>query len=422
MKKILCLVLALLLALSCTAGWAEGEDAELTAFLQITGEKPVPVYENPSDAKEADFLQPGQLCGLVDEAEDGGIRWFHVVYVNNAGKGADGFIHAESAERLTAGRFREIMEDPAKANEAMDLLEAVKAYLNELSSGGSAAGGTQAGAGSAGSLSGKFRTFFDEAMKALNGVFGMDVDGELEKVSDMTKEIAGKAVDTGVDVISTAVDGTERLAEDVSGVVGEKLEEALPGLKEDVDGLLDTGKELFDSAREKVGELPETQEETLARLDELLGELKDMYDSVREKAGEFASDASDQVRDAVTEKVPETQEDISAALNGLLERVEELEKKASEGWDSVQEEGKETYEGINEDVADAAEAVSNKFDGVLQQVRDYLDKEEINEDLNNMDDFVSLISALYQKDGALGGTAETLQILDVALNYLLGGE
>jgi hypothetical protein len=59
---------------------------------------------------------------------------------------------------------------------------------------------------------------------------------------------------------------------------------------------------------------------------------------------------------------------------------------------------------------------------VLQQVRDYLDKEAIDEDLNNMNDFVSLISALYQKDGALGGTAETLQILDVALNYLLGGE
>ena len=145
MKKLLCWLTVLALLVCCAGGLAETADGnEKTAFLQITGSAPVPVYREITDTEKADELQPGQLCGLVDDVTtETGIRWYQIIYLNAAKKGAVGYIRPEYAHRLTLAEFNALAQDPAKANEAMDLLDAVNASLK--SGNGSIAAAAGAG-------------------------------------------------------------------------------------------------------------------------------------------------------------------------------------------------------------------------------------------------------------------------------------
>ena len=72
MKKIICLILATLMAVIGVCCLAEGKDEnEETAFLQIKEGVTAKVYRSAGDAEANDSLKSGSFCGLIEETTQG---------------------------------------------------------------------------------------------------------------------------------------------------------------------------------------------------------------------------------------------------------------------------------------------------------------------------------------------------------------
>ena len=307
MKKLVCILLALILALGCTAVCAEeSDDTEKTSLLVILGEEgddPAPVYKEKEDTEAAALLKPGCLCGLVLDLTEQGENWFFIVYLNEKKESAAGYVAADRAKILTPAEFRELMQDPAKANEMMDLMDAVTAYLHAANgnqdAGGGAAGGTDSG------IKDKISGFYNKAMDALKELYSMDFSDELGQISAMGKEIADKAADVGMDLLDTAVDaGADLLgtaadtAGQVIGNVGRELKEQLEdgNLSDPVDEMISLLDETMEKIRETETGLPEINTE----------EFRDQMKDLNNKLGDAAGDAGD----ALLEK-----------MNGLMDQA-----------------------------------------------------------------------------------------------------
>ena len=251
MKKLVCWMMTLALLLSCAGGLAEtAAGNEMTSFLQITGSAPVPVYEKITDTEKADELQPGQLCGLLDDlTTEEGVRWYQIVYMNKSNKSAVGYVRPEYAHQLTLAEFNALSADPAKANEAMDLLSAVDASLKGESGTGSSGSATPAGTESAageaeGGKSAQagtdlFKEFYASAMKALDKVFNMDVTGAISEVTNQARNVAGKAVDAGLDILGFSLSGVKGLVTILSSEAANRIAGAAPALGKKLGEVLD---------------------------------------------------------------------------------------------------------------------------------------------------------------------------------------
>ena len=228
MKKLICLMLAVMLAAAAGCLAESGDENEKTAFLQIKEGITAEVVRAAGDTEGIDTLKSGQFCGLIEETEHEGILWFHVFYLNSRQQGATGYIRAEEAEQLTSEKLKELMEDPDRANEILDLIDALNDYLNSGNAGSSAAGKEPAADGGNGSgtegKAGKSRMeqLYKEVMDALTQVFNTDLSAEWEKAETAGKEAARKAAEAGQDMLDAVKDGAIDLFNKAKDA-GEKL-------------------------------------------------------------------------------------------------------------------------------------------------------------------------------------------------------
>lgn len=311
MRKGICLLLVIMMVTACVCAFAEegagGENAsEETSFLVIQGEDPVPVYESVADREKADELKPGQVCGLIREVTEAGVKWFHIVYVNSARKGASGFICPDQARILSLAEFKKLLGDSDKANEVMDLLDAVEEYLDSVSAE-KEAGNSVAGNETANHTAGAFRDFYNQGMKALQDAFSLDFSEDLKQLEEKEKELAGKAADAVTDIVETVADGAEKL----------------------MDTAVDSAESLKEAAEEEIrkhaeGTLPEAAEDISALLDDVLDMIRDV------ESGELAEADWQGVQDRLQELNGKLGEVTGDAGEVLQEKLEEILDRAEE--------------------------------------------------------------------------------------------
>ena len=394
MKKLLCWLTVLALLVCCAGGLAETADGnEKTAFLQITGSAPVPVYREITDTEKADELQPGQLCGLVDDVTtETGIRWYQIIYLNAAKKGAVGYIRPEYAHRLTLAEFNALAQDPAKANEAMDLLDAVNASLKSGSGSvaaaagaGNAAAGGDKSSGTEGEKSAQagtdlFREFYTSAMKALDQVFNMDVTGAIGDAAAHARDIAGKAVGAGLDILGSALGGVKGLVTDLTGDAEKKIAGAAPDLEK------------------KLGEVLETAGDRIGKVGE---KAKERIGGIADAAGDGLGKIGDQAKDAVGGIADAAKDGIGKAWDTARDTAGELAGQATDGLgqvlDTTREVVGEAGEKIQQEIADKAPVIASDFTELLAALRDSISgvKETAGETL---EDWVDDINALFPED------------------------
>ena len=390
MKKLLCWLTILTLLVCCAGGLAETADGnEKTAFLQITGSAPVPVYREITDTEKADELQPGQLCGLVDDVTtETGIRWYQIIYLNAAKKGAVGYIRPEYAHRLTLAEFNALAQDPAKANEAMDLLDAVNASLKSGSGSvaaatgaGNAAAGGDKSSGTEGEKSAQagtdlFREFYTSAMKALDQVFNMDVTGAIGDAAAQARDIAGKAVGAGLDILGSALGGVKGLVTDLTGDAEKKIAGAAPDLEK------------------KLGEVLETAGDRIGKVGE---KAKERIGGIADAAGDGLGKIGDQAKDAVGGIADAAKDGIGKAWDTAGEFAGQATDGLSQVLDTTREVVGEAGEKIQQEIADKAPVIASDFTELLAALRDSISgvKETAGETL---EDWVDDINALFPED------------------------
>ena len=390
MKKLLCWLTVLALLVCCAGGLAETADGnEKTAFLQITGSAPVPVYREITDTEKADELQPGQLCGLVDDVTtETGIRWYQIIYLNAAKKGAVGYIRPEYAHRLTLAEFNALAQDPAKANEAMDLLDAVNASLKSGSGSvaaatgaGNAAAGGDKSSGTEGEKSAQagtdlFRGFYTSAMKALDQVFNMDVTGAIGDAAAKARDIAGKAVGAGLDILGSALGGVKGLVTDLTGDAEKKIAGAAPDLEK------------------KLGEVLETAGDRIGKVGE---KAKERIGGIADAAGDGLGKIGDRAKDAVGGIADAAKDGIGKAWDTAGELAGQATDGLSQVLDTTREVVGEAGEKIQQEIADKAPVIASDFKELLATLRDSISgvKETAGETL---EDWVDDINALFPED------------------------
>ena len=352
MKKLIAFILAMLMAAGCMSGIAEGTgSSEKTAFLRIREGVTAQVYASPGDETAADTLSGGRFCGLIEEKTEAGVAWFHVFYLNSRKEGATGYIHAEDAIQLREDELKAVLEDLGTSNDVLDLIDALNDYLGKQS-GSSAAGNDSSSRSSNGGATQKsgFADLYDQAMKALGQVFGTDVSGELEKISDAGKEIAGKAVGAGKD-----------LAEKAGKEVKKVIDDNLPKAKEEFDKLTDNAAEKFKELKDgPVKDLAENAGDALKSLKD--GPVKDLV----ENAGDALKSLKDGPVKNVLENISDTIESLKDGaakdlLDNVSDTIDSLKKDPAKVLKDTQEKMENLLDNLNKSLG---EGTGNALDGL----------------------------------------------------------
>lgn len=384
MRKIVCMLLAVLLALGCTWGTAgEADGSELTSFVLITGEEPVPVFAAAADSEPADTLQPNRICGLLDELTEQGTDWFHILYLDENKEGVTGYIRADQAKRLTTDEFSALLEDPDKANEALDLVE----YLRKAGkSGSSSSDGSDSGI----QIPENFREFYEAAMKALNAIFSLDITGDLEEVTELTKDAAGKAVDAGLEILDTAANGAGKLIEDVSEEAGQKISEKLPELTGDLDAVLQ-------SVTDTIGSL---EDQALSALDSMGDKAGSAVDSAGKKMTETIDSSADKATETIDSIGDKAADIIDSVGDTVKEKIPEAQKTAQDFLDKMDKASVET-----------AQELSDELDRLISEARATLDGTEI----TTVQMLIDTLPELYEENGFVNGTAQLVQFVNAII-------
>ena len=346
MKKLIAFILAMLMAAGCMSGIAEGTgSSEKTAFLRIREGVTAQVYASPGDETAADTLSGGRFCGLIEEKTEAGVAWFHVFYLNSRKEGATGYIHAEDAIQLREDELKAVLEDLGTSNDVLDLIDALNDYLGKQS-GSSAAGNDSSSRSSNGGATQKsgFADLYDQAMKALGQVFGTDVSGELEKISDAGKEIAEKAVGAGKD-----------LAEKAGKEVKKVIDDNLPKAKEEFDKLTDNAAEKFKELKDgPVKDLAENAGDALKSLKD--GPVKNVLENVSDTIESLKDGAAKDLLDNVSDTIDSLKKDPAKVLKDTQEKMENLldnlNKSLGEGTGNA-------LDGLGDKLAEAKKFISS---------------------------------------------------------------
>jgi ElaB/YqjD/DUF883 family membrane-anchored ribosome-binding protein len=310
MKKLICMILAVLMAAAGAGCFAEGTEDSVT-FLRIRENTTASVYATPGDPEVADALEGGSLCILVTETEAAGAAWYCVFYLNSRKEGATGYIKAEDAEKLSRDQLSELMNDLDQINKLLDLVDA----LNDYAGAGQEdvaqdETGNQGGKGS--SKSG-LEDLYNKAMDELAKLFSMDVASELEKISEVTEAAAEFAQDVGNQLLDAVAEGTADLLEKA----GEELEDKLPEAEKALDALKDGISDALDYVQGG------TMEEDL---DKLLDEVSDSLDSLQKDAEEKYAE----IEKDVQEKLDTLDKNFGKDTGDALDKINELVGKAQE--------------------------------------------------------------------------------------------
>ena len=335
MKKAMCILLAVLMVFSCLPVLAEGQNTgeEESAFLQVPGTEPVPVYEKTTDTEKSGSLEPGQLCGLLQEVTESGTNWYLVIYMDRAvkeeKKAAIGYVKADQLKRLTQAEFQALIADPDTLNEVLSLLEASEEYLS-----GSADETSQSSAAGQGGSSGKnalpatieeFRDFYKNTMNTLKDVFSKDLTAGLDNAMDQVKDLGKKAVDAGADIIESVADGAAKLANEVKDNVIPEISDALSDgfekAKDFVEEALPEAKEKVTDAVDSIKDaLPEDLNDALKDIRDNIGSMRDSLKDAIPDLKEKAIDLYDQFSDNTGDRIINASE----TLEGLIEKVSSM--------------------------------------------------------------------------------------------------
>ena len=316
MKKLICLILAVLMAAAGAGCFAEGTEETVT-FVRIRENTTAGVFEMPGDTEAADTLEEGSLCVLVAETEEAGTAWYNVFYLNSRKEGATGYIKAEDAEKLSREQLGELMNDPDQINKLLDLVEALSDYTGADKEQGVITGNRteDPGEGEKEPSGFAFEELYNKAMDELGKLFSTDAAAELEKISDVAKDAADKAKEAGKDLLDTAA------------------ESAGDFLKKAGDALDNAGEAVKDTLEKAGDDLKKELEDKLPEAEKALDSLK-----------EGVSDALDSVRDGT-----------------VKEDLEKLLDKVTDGLDSLKKDTEEKYQQIEKDVQEQLDTLNTDF-------------------------------------------------------------
>lgn len=343
MKKLICLILAVMMATAGISCFAEGTKESVT-FVRIHENTTADVYENPDDTEAADTLEGGSLCVLVAETRAAGTAWYKVFYQNSRKEGAVGYIQAEDADRLSREQLSELMNDPDQINKLLDLVKALNDYTDS-DTGEDLTGSKTDGNSGESSAGSALEDLYNKAMDELKNLFSVDVAGELEKISDITKGAADKVKEAGEELLETAAEDVEELMNQAGDALDKAAEE--------------WGGKLEKAGEDLKKELEEMLPEAEKALESLTDGISDAVDSVRDDTGEIDLD---KLLDNVSESLDTLQKNAE-------EKFSEIEKEIQEKLDALNKSlGKDTGDAldqINETVGKAQELLEN---GAIQNV------------------------------------------------------
>ena len=300
MKKTLCLMLTLLLALPFGYSLAEAAGDRVGSFLLIPEGEPVPVYTEITDAEPADALESGKLCGLLKEVSEQEVLWDLVVYADREKKAAIGYVRADQVILLATDEFQALMQSPEKMNEVLDLLQAIDEILSEKTQQTAAVSAGSGTGSSSGSQTPKktglpdFRAFYNTAMQSLDKILNAGLPPEIGNAADTVRDLTQRAVKAGADAANSAIGG-------ISGFIQENSGKVIPKATEDL-------KQILEKAGDSVSAFKENFENSL------LPEYK-------EKAGELYEQASELAGEGVT---------VTDVLQSWVEKATSLEGIASQ--------------------------------------------------------------------------------------------
>lgn len=272
MKKALCLMLTLLLALPFGYSLAEAAEDRVGSFLLIPEGEPVPVYTEITDAEPADALESGKLCGLLKEVSEQEVLWDLVVYADREKKAAIGYVRADQVILLATDEFQALMQSPEKMNEVLDLLQAIDEILSEKTQQTAAVPAGSGTGSSSGSQPPKktglpdFRAFYNTAMQSLDKILNAGLPPEIGKAADTVRDLTQRAVKGGADAANSAISGISGFIQENSGKVIPKATEDLKQILEKAGDSVSAFKENFENSllpeyKEKAGELYEQASE-----------------------------------------------------------------------------------------------------------------------------------------------------------------
>lgn len=272
MKKALCLMLTLLLALPFGYSLAEAAGDRVGSFLLIPEGEPVPVYTEITDAEPADALESGKLCGLLKEVSEQEVLWDLVVYADREKKAAIGYVRADQVILLATDEFQALMQSPEKMNEVLDLLQAIDEILSEKTQQTAAVPAGSGTGSSSGSQPPKktglpdFRAFYNTAMQSLDKILNAGLPPEIGNAADTVRDLTQRAVKAGADAANSAIGGISGFIQENSGKVIPKATEDLKQILEKAGDSVSAFKENFENSllpeyKEKAGELYEQASE-----------------------------------------------------------------------------------------------------------------------------------------------------------------
>ena len=343
MKKLICLILGILMAVGCFGALAESGE---TAFLQIKEDVTANVYENPGDAAPADTLESETICGLLEEtAGEAGEVWYRIFYLSSEKKGKVGYIRAEDAEKLSEEELTALLTDPDKLNQVLDLIDAVNDYLKTQETGNIAQTDTETKTNTTGKETEQKTTkqFYTTAMEKLQQVFSALGSVDLSGTVDASKEMADKVKEAGTDL----ADGIKGQVKIAKMNVKDQLDDAKDRI-ENIDL-----QETLNNAKDKVKDID---------LKEKLEGVKEKLESIDLK--EKLEDVKDQLENSkLNDRISELKDQLENS--GLTEKLDGL---------------KETFEGI--DLKEKVSGLTDILDGF--SLRDKVeDVESIVNELRN---------------------------------------
>ena len=333
MKKLICLIMAVLMAAAGINCFAEGTEGSVT-FVRIRENTTADVYVKPGDTEAADTLEGGSLCVLVAETEAAGTVWYSVFYLNSRKEGAIGYIKTGDAEKLSREQLNELISDPNQINKLLDLVEALNDYT-DADTGESLTGSKTSGNGEGTSFGSTLEDLYNKAMDELKNLFSMDVAGELEKISEGTKEAADKVTEAGEELLEKAADGVEELLKQAGDALGEateglegKLEKAGEDLKKELEEKLPEAEKALKSLTEGISDALDSIQKGTARddLDKLLDEVSENLDTLKKNAEEKYAE----IEKDIEEKLDILDKNLGKDTGNALDQIKETVGKAQE--------------------------------------------------------------------------------------------